>query len=36
MDGVLKEEKEFLLGVVGLLPERTVNAAAVKPAAKAA
>ncbi len=35
-DEVLKQEKEFLLGVVGLLPERTVKPSAVKPAAKAA
>jgi hypothetical protein len=35
-DGVLKEEKEFLLGVVDLLPERMVKPTAVKPTAKAA
>jgi hypothetical protein len=35
-DGVLKEEKEFLLGVIGLLPERMVTPPLVKPAAKAA
>lgn len=36
LDGVLKEEKEFLLGVVDLLPERTVKPPVVKAAAKAA
>jgi hypothetical protein len=36
LDGVLKEEKDFLLGVVGLLPERTVKPPVVKPTAKAA
>ena len=35
-DEVLKEEKEFLLGIVTLFPERTVKPSAVKPAAKAA
>jgi hypothetical protein len=35
-DLVLKEEKEFLLALVGLLPERTVKPPVVKPTAKAA
>jgi hypothetical protein len=33
---ILKEERELFLGVVSLLPEHTVEAPAVKPAAKAA
>src|SRR3974390_31293 len=35
-DGVLKEEKEFLLSVVGLLPEYTEKPSVVKTSAKAA
>ncbi|HUJ64056.1 MAG TPA: hypothetical protein VLX59_00855, partial [Acidimicrobiales bacterium] len=33
---ILKEDRELLLGVVSLLPERTVELSASKPAAKAA
>jgi hypothetical protein len=36
LDGVLKEEKDLLLAVIGLLPDRTVKPPVVKPTAKAA
>jgi hypothetical protein len=36
LDGLLKEEKEFLLGIADLLPDRTVKPPVVTPTAKAA